>query len=366
MKLGIIGAGTIGRKHAEAARAAGVSLGMVVDSNVEAGRAFAAEFETEHAATPEAIYKDSSIDAVVICVPNWLHQSFATAALHAGKHVLLEKPMALDLEQCEQLCHVAQSSQRVLQIGYVHRFTGVVQAAKQIIEEGTLGDLYFAQAFLFLRRNIPGLGRWFTNRERSGGGALIDVGVHLLDLGLYGFGFPQVQEVSGQTFQNFGVRMQDYKYEDMWAGPPDFAGVCNVEDAAQAMIKFSGGKTLDFHVAWAGNYPQGLMPTSMVSFCGTQGGIAFELFGDKIHYTFEDEKLNDKTIAVEENDFFLSQLEDFRDNIESLSSIGATCHEACEVQAIVDSIYASSSQIAASPEEAPEKLFEALPSISAE
>ncbi|MEQ8208216.1 MAG: Gfo/Idh/MocA family oxidoreductase [Lacipirellulaceae bacterium] len=366
MKLGIIGAGAIGKKHAQAAQTAGIPIGMVVDSNQEIGRAFAEEFKTTHALAPEALYQDGSIDAVVIGIPNWLHQSFAIAALRAGKHVLLEKPMALSYEQCEEIDHVAQAAERVLQVGFVHRFTGVAEAAKKIIESGALGDLYFAQAFLFLRRNVPGLGRWFTDRERSGGGAVIDVGVHLLDLALYGFNFPPVQEVAGQTFQHFGVRMEDYKYEDMWSGPPDYSGVCNVEDAAQAMVKLAGGKTLDFHVAWAGNYPQGLMPPSMVSFCGTKGGIAFELFGDKIHQTTEREQLHDEVIPVEENDFFLKQLLDFQENIESRTSVGANCHEASEVQAIVDAIYASSQQDDSPQKDSPTNLFESLPSISVE
>ena len=207
---------------------------------------------------------------------------------------------------------MADATRQVLQIGFVHRYTGVGKLAKQISASGKLGEIYSAKANLFLRRNVPGLGKWFTTKELSGGGALIDVGVHLVDLACHIMDFPEVESVVGQTFETFGRRMQDYHYENMWAGPPNLTGICDVEDAAQALVRFTNGATLELHVAWAGNYPSRFFPDSVMGFFGDQGGIAFELFGSEVQFTSEhDGKLADELLAVEDARFFLGAIQRF-------------------------------------------------------
>ena len=101
--------------------------------------------------------------------------------------------------------------------------------AKELADGQHCGRIYHAKAHLYQRRGIPGLGGWFTTKEQAGGGALIDLGVHLLDLSLFVLGHPQPKEVLGQVYGVFGRRMQDYIFENMWAGPPNFNGVCDVE-----------------------------------------------------------------------------------------------------------------------------------------
>ncbi|TWU23656.1 Gfo/Idh/MocA family protein [Bythopirellula polymerisocia] len=348
MKIGIIGAGTIGQKHAAAAKLAGAEIIWVVDANESAGQALAQEYQAKYSATTDELWSDESVAAVVIGVPNFLHQSLAIEALEARKDVLLEKPMALSLEECQQIAQVADATGRVLQIGFVHRYTGVGKLAKQIASSGKLGEIYSAKANLYLRRNVPGLGKWFTTKELSGGGALIDVGVHLIDLSCHIMDFPEVESVAAQTFENFGRRMEAYQYENMWAGPPNLAGICDVEDAAQALIRFTNGSTLELHVAWAGNYPRSFFPDSVMGFFGDQGGIAFELFGSEVQFTSEHEgKVADESLAVEDGDFFLDQFRDFQRSVETRIVRGADHKQACSVQAIVDAIYSSSRQQAA-------------------
>ena len=343
MKLGIIGGGAVGKKHAEAARKAGLEIGWVVDPNPQAGTALADQFDASYADQPEPLWEDASVKAVVIAVPNSLHLPLSLAAMQSGKDVLLEKPMALNLHECEQIGRCVESTGRILQIGFVHRYTEVGKCAKQLSVTGQLGDIYHAQAFLFLQRNIPGLGKWFTNRELSGGGALIDVGVHLIDLAMHVLGFPQVETVVGQTFSNFGVRMADYHYEEMWSGPPDLSGKCDVEDAAQAFIRFENGAVLDLHVAWAGNYSHGKLPSSLMSFSGTQGAVSFELFGaDCSHLIEQNGTLVEKAIPLEGNDFFYEQIVDFSHSVQSRTVSQADYKQGCAVHAIVDAIYESS------------------------
>lgn len=150
MKIGIIGAGTIGQKHAAAARQAGADIAWVVDKNEAAGQSLAQEYQASYCSSPDRIWEDDSLTAVVIGVPNFLHKSFAIEALEAGKDVLLEKPMSLSLDDCQLIAQVAEASQRVLQIGFVHRYTGVGKLAKQLSVSGKLGEIYSAKANLFL------------------------------------------------------------------------------------------------------------------------------------------------------------------------------------------------------------------------
>lgn len=343
MKIGIVGGGAIGAKQAEAAQKAGMKVSWVVDPNPEVGVSLARVFDAVYIPQPEPLWEDDLTPATVIAVPNSLHLPLTLAALQSGKDVLLEKPMALNLSECEEIGRCVEATGQLLQVGFVHRHTEVGKCAKQLAEEGKLGDIYHAQAFLMLQRSIPGLGKWFTDRELSGGGALIDVGVHLIDLALHVMGFPQVEQVVGQTFANFGVRMADYAYEDMWSGPPDLSGKCDVEDAAQAFIRFENGAVLDLHVAWAGNYSHGKTPASMMSFTGTRGGVSFELFGTECCHTAEQNgALVNNDIQLADNDFFFEQLVDFKQAVELRVVSQSDYKQGCVVHAIVDAIYESS------------------------
>lgn len=343
MKIGIVGAGAIGKKHAEAAVKAGAEVGWIVDINPELGRELANEYDAKYEESPEKLWDDSSTPAVVIGVPNWLHKPFTVAALSAGKDVLLEKPMALNVHECQSIAEIAEAHQRVLQIGFAHRYTGVGRVAHSLMQDGTIGQAYHARANLFLRRGVPGLGKWFTTKEFSGGGALIDVGVHLIDLSLFLLGFPEPIQVLGQTYENFGRRMKEYDYENMWSGPPNYDGVCNVEDAAEALIKFSNGATLELHVAWAGNYPSQLMPVSQVALLGDKGGLAFELFGAEVYLTQQEKgKLVDSTLPIVDDEFLLRQFQDFLKGIQHREVLGANPRQATIVQTLVESIYESS------------------------
>ena len=122
MNIGIIGAGTIGKKHAEAAQRAGADIGWVIDIDQQLGSELAEECGARCSASPNPLWEDDSVAAVVIGVPNWLHMPLAVAALSAGKDVLLEKPMALNVEECQTIARVADDHGRVLQIGYAHRY----------------------------------------------------------------------------------------------------------------------------------------------------------------------------------------------------------------------------------------------------
>jgi predicted dehydrogenase len=343
VRLAIVGAGEIGRRHAEAARAVGVEVAVVADADPARAAELATACESRSTADVDAVWADPHIDAVVIGVPNFLHRDFALAAFRNGKDVLLEKPMALDTVQCDEILAAAEDAGRILQLGFVHRYTSVVQTARELLADGQLGEIYQVQAHLHLRRNVPGLGRWFTDRSLSGGGVLIDVGVHLVDLALHLLEFPDVCRVSGRTFANFGRRMRDYRFEAMWGGPPNYAGVCDVEDAVQALVEFDNGAALDLQAAWAGNFPQPSVPVSRIGLFGTRGGLTFELFGDGVQRVREvDGKLIDDVVPAPDVNFFAAQMQAFAHSVATREPAGATGAQGRRVQAVVEAIYAAS------------------------
>ena len=345
VQLGIIGAGTIGRYHVDAANALGIPVGHVVDIDSGRGQELASLCQARYAADPRDLYRDQQVTAVVVGVPNSLHRDVAIAALESGKDVLLEKPMAMNLAECREINQLAARLGRIVQLGFVHRYTAVGQAAKSVVESGQLGNIYHARAHLNLRRSVPGLGKWFTTRALAGGGAIMDVGVHLLDLVLFLLDHPQPSSVSAQVHQNFGVHIREYVYENMWAGPPQREGICDVDDAGHALIRFPGDVTLDLQIAWAGNFPHGAFPESQVALLGTRGGLSFELFGDHLLLAREEfGRLTDTRVRLSAVLPYQAQLCDFAAAVESRQVQGATGDEGAQVQAIVDSIYQSSRQ----------------------
>ena len=189
--LGIIGAGSVARLHAEAATKAGVRLACICDLDGSKARALAAEHAGAEATdSVESLLGRSDIDAVVVAVPNCHHKQTAIDAMRAGKDILLEKPMAMSVAECDEINAVREQTGQLLQMGFVCRGAPAAVAAHELAGQGRLGRIYHVKASLYRQRGIPGLGRWFTNRAMSGGGALMDVGVHLVDLAMHMTGSP--------------------------------------------------------------------------------------------------------------------------------------------------------------------------------
>jgi len=216
-------------------------------------------------------YRDliaSDVDAVSVCVGNTLHKPVAIAALKAGKHVLLEKPMAMNAREAAQIVTAAKASGKVLQIGMVRRQATDAQFVRERIDKGDFGDIYHIRAVLLRRRGIPGLGGWFTTKAQSGGGPLIDIGVHWFDAAMYVSGLWNPTSVSAMTYAKFGREMKNYRYVGMWAGPPRYDGVCDVEDYAAGFVRFGKKATMSFEIAWACNADEG----GYIEFLGTRAG----------------------------------------------------------------------------------------------
>src|SRR5690606_32704925 len=132
----------------------------------------------------QSLLADDEIDAVSVALPNAMHAPVAIAAMEAGKHVLCEKPMAMSVREAEEMAEVARRTGRTFMMHFNFRFTDEVRWLQRYIAGGNLGRIYYARTGWLRRRGIPGLGGWFTTKALSGGGPLIDLGVHRLDLTL--------------------------------------------------------------------------------------------------------------------------------------------------------------------------------------
>ena len=177
----------------------------------------------------------------------------AIDALNAGKNVMLEKPMCLNADLARKVVAARDANKKVLQIGMVRRQSTEADIIKKLIEDGRLGDVYQIRVKLIRRRGIPGLGGWFTTKALSGGGGIIDISVHALDLSMYVTGLWNPTAVSAKTYSKFGSPIKDYHYVSMWAGPPKMDGIFDVDDYAAGLIRFGDKATLSFEVAWACN-----------------------------------------------------------------------------------------------------------------
>ncbi|BBH21363.1 oxidoreductase [Paenibacillus baekrokdamisoli] len=272
IRIGIIGAGNIGSVHAtEFSKLIDeCEITTITDAYLPLAEAKAKEFGIPSiASNPEALINSPEVDAVIIGVPNQFHAPLAIHALEAGKHVLLEKPMGINSDTAKQILRASQASDRVVMIGHQMRWESIPMQIKEQIDRGELGRIYTAKTGWFRRKGIPGWGTWFTQMGQSGGGPLIDIGVHMLDLALYLMGNPKPVSVYGATYSEFGPRKIGI---GTW-GKPNWNGTYDVEDLATALIKMEDGSTLSLEVSWAVHMDTDNSP--FVHLMGTEGGASY-------------------------------------------------------------------------------------------
>jgi predicted dehydrogenase len=345
IKLGVIGAGGIGSVHIDAAQTVGIDVVAIADVNRELGEQIGRDKGIPHVFhDARQLYAMPEVQAVVIAAPNKFHAPLTLDALDAGKDVFVEKPMAMTVAECGAMNAAAAKHGAILQVGFVRRFSKVATTARAYIDAGRLGDIYHAKANYYRRRGIPGLGRWFTHKAMSGGGPLIDLGVHVIDLVMHLMHFPKVTRVSGKVYSNFGRHMQKYLYEHMWAGPPHYEGVFDVEDAAHALIRLEGGATIELNAVWAGNFPRGSV-NNLIGLFGDKGGTTFELDGDEVRIATEDLGHNVDIIpALRHGGKHDEQMRAFAHSVLTREPPSANGEEGKVVQEIIRAIYDSSEQ----------------------
>lgn len=234
------------------------------------------------------LLKDESIDSVDICTPNYLHSVIAVAAFEAGKHVFCEKPDAINVEEVLKMQAAAEKAGKTLMVMRNNRYVDASVFAKKYIDAGKMGEIYAARCGWQRRRGIPGKGGWFTTKEQSGGGPLIDLGVHMIDLAIWLMGNPTPVSVSGNTYSKFSDNdTSDSVNSDF--GDKNAAGTFDVEDLAMGMIRFDNGAVLQIEFSWASNVKR---ERRFVELRGTKSGLKWEN-GQVEFYTEDDGELLD-------------------------------------------------------------------------
>ncbi len=250
IRFGFIGAGQISFPSAKKINAhPQARVVAAYDTNPARLKALCDANEIERAyATKEALFADPEIDAVYIAVPNAFHAPLSIEALRAGKHVILDKPFALTVEEAEEVMKVIKETGKTFVLGMNRRFDPDSQKIRSLAAEGVFGDIYHAKASWLRREGIPRLGTWFGNRQLAGAGCLFDIGVHMLDLCLYVIDNFDPISVSGSTYSQFGHRGLG---EGGWGLSDTSAINFDVDDFAAALIKFRNGASVALDVAWA-------------------------------------------------------------------------------------------------------------------
>jgi len=342
--IGMIGAGMIANVHAETAKRVGTDIVAVYDYYADRASELAEKHGCVLEASLDALLDRDDIDGVVIAVPNDQHAKLAIASLKAGKHVLLEKPMAMSLQQCDDIIAARDASGKVLQMGFVCRYSPSAMKAKEMIVQGDLGEVHHVQATLLRQRGIPGLGGWFTTKERSGGGCLIDIGVHLIDVAIHITSKKSPSRVSGKCTQQFSEKT--YAYDEMWSTQKE-GGTFDVEDRVRALLTDESGTTFQFDVAWATHLPENTMKDGLL-IEGTKGALVVDLWKDEIEFGYsENGRPKTKSIAISVddalNDAFDGEHRAFAHAIASgtLENGAGSGEDGRLVQRIVASMYAS-------------------------
>jgi predicted dehydrogenase len=336
INIGIIGTGWPGQQHARVVAAIPEArLHACADLDEQRRSAFAETYSSEKSfGDYHELLQDPKLQAAIICLPNFLHFPASLAALEAGKHVFCEKPPTLNAAEMKVLEEEATKRGLIYYFGRQFRFTPGMRAAKALIEAGRLGNIYHAQATWIRSRGIPqGIGGWFTEKKRSGGGALIDIGVHALDSAWYLMGTPRPVSVSAQVYRNFEHLVQD--------------PVFDVEDAAFAFIRFDNGAVVHLETSWAGNLPDDIpmgqyfgRELNNSTVYGTKGTIRLKPLS-----FFEDQNGALVTVPLElpdDADSFELQLRNFIDAIAGRAVPRNSAAQAVQLMEMLDAIYASS------------------------
>ena len=276
LRVGIIGAGAITRySHLPGyKRLPGVEVVALCDIDEDRAKNLADEFSVPRIYTDyEAMLRQEEPDVVSVCTPNALHAPMTITALESGAHVLCEKPMAPTTAEAQAMTEAARRAGRKLTIGLHHRLRIDTQLLKRAVDAGDLGEIYYAKASILRPSGIPGYGTWFTQKGLAGGGALMDIGVHILDLVLWLMGHPRPITVTGAVYAKFGP---DARRLGGWGGHRfTTPGHFDVDDLGTALIRFENGAALVLEASWAGYSG----PAQCIQLFGDAGGA--EIFPER-------------------------------------------------------------------------------------
>ena len=336
IKIAVIGAGAIGVDHiASFQQHPAARVVALAETSPERGAEAAKKYGIpELVSDYKVLLARDDIDAVSIALPNYLHASVALDALRAGKHVVIDKPMATNARDAARLAREAAKRHLLLLVGQNNRFSPEVQAAKDFVDRGVLGEVYHAKTAWVRRSGIPRIGSWFTQTKFAGGGCTYDIGVHALDRCLFLMDEFDAASVSGQTYAKFGPRGQG---EGTWGKSEiDPKKPFDVDDLSVALIKLKSGRTVLLEASWAGHLP--VNDFNGTQLFGTEAGLLLpplQLFRPTENgYSVESIKPGPPPINP-------NRMIHFVDCILGKAKLFVTPAQSVAVQKILDAIYLS-------------------------
>ena len=345
INVAVIGLGWPGQRHLEGyfkvpfVRVAAVcdaSPALLAETQARFGVADGYADYREALACPE-------IDAVSICLPNFLHAPASIAAIEAGKHVLCEKPLAHTLADAERLATAVHAHDRTFMLALNNRFRIEIQALKRVIAAGTLGEIYYAKAGWMRRRWAGTVRGWFMEKEKAGGGPMIDLGVHMLDLALWLMGSPKATRVSGAVYDKLAKEMEP------------LLGPLSIEDLGAAFVHLDNGASIFLETSWGGYIERERVSCELL---GTTGGAKYERYGREswtthpippfqLFTTIADEQINavPTTLTLTPEQMLLASFEHEMRHFAACVRDGAqpiaTVDQGLEIARILDAVYRS-------------------------
>jgi predicted dehydrogenase len=264
VRIGIVGAGSIGRCHADSLQeTTGGEIAAICDVHEGRAKALAKKLDTPQVYTD---YRDllaaGDLDAVWVCTPNNLHMPVTLAALKAGMDVVCEKPVAMDAREARRMVAAADAAGKILMVAQSSRYTSTAKYLKKLAQAGDFGEIYYGKALWLRRAGIPK--GWFQDAKQAAAGPLIDLGVHAIDLLWWLMGQPKPVSAYGVTFDYLGTTGQGRGDWGVGYNPAKFS----VEDMIGAMVRFEDGRALSIDISWAAHTGD----LYWLRFFGTKGG----------------------------------------------------------------------------------------------
>ena len=346
VRIGIIGTGGIAHAHARAYKQLpGVEIVGVADIVPGKAEEFLA-LELLHEAKAFQNHRDlldMDLDGVSICTPNISHHRLTVDALKANKHVLLEKPMSVTLDEAIEMTEASHESSGMLTIGFQPRYDPNTALVRDIVQSGKLGKVYYVETGGGRRRGMPG--GTFIRKDLAGAGAMADIGCYSLDMALHALGYPRPLTVSAYTSNHFGSNPLYHPEAERF----------EVEDFGAAMIRFENDLVLQFKISWAMH----MDTLGSTMFLGTDAGLKINPFGSGNWSGVWDGKVGDITMyhdvmgrqthtpippIVHEKDLFFEKVRDFVEAVRDGRPAPIPGDEILIQQAIIDGIIRSSEQ----------------------
>lgn len=343
LKIGVIGNGSISGVHLRAySLNPNVEIYALCDLNEERLNQRGEEYHVD----PSRRFTDvhemvrlPEIDAVSVCVWNAAHAECAIAALNAGKHVLCEKPMAMNARQAREMKEAAERNGKLLMIGFVRRFGNDCAVVQDFANNDFFGEIYYSKATYRRRKGAPG--GWFGDKSLSGGGPLIDLGVHVIDLVRYLMGGHKPVSVYGATFYKLGDKRYIKEKADYESAGRSGTDVFNVEDLASAMVRFDNGSVLQVEASFTLNQEE--ISKGTIELFGVKAGAKLDpelsLYIDINGYMANVELTAPTALSFE--GLFENEINHFVDCILNGTPCRAPAEDGVILMQILDGIYES-------------------------